>query len=300
MWSANLSYSELCTLAIAAVLTSALATGVSEGAELPGGPGKAETVRVCGKCHLLAQATSLRQAKAGWSQTISKMVDLGAEGTDAEFTAILNYLVKNFGSPNANPSALSPSATAEREASPTIAGAAPSSERPVPADGKITAVRKMGPPIQAAKQWPTYGHDSGGQRFSPLTQITPANVGRLKIAWTYHMRPAGFTGGGRGMVTMEGRGPGGAGGETADSPGGAGRRGMFGSGFRPSGDTPLVINGLMYMSTPYSRVVAVDPVTGKEIWSYQLPSGNPSTRGLEFWKGDTTTPAQVVFGSSDG
>jgi quinoprotein glucose dehydrogenase len=164
------------------------------------------------------------------------------------------------------------------------------------------AVYNPGPPIPAASQWPTYGHDSGGQRFSPLTQITSANVGRLKIAWTYHMRPAGFTGSAGVQVTMEGRGPGGAVGETPEAPrsGGGGRRGMFGSGFRPSGCTPLVINGLMYITTPYSRVAAVDPVTGKEIWSYKLPSGNPSTRGLEIWKGDRSTPAQVVFGSSDG
>ncbi len=42
-------------------------------------------------------------------------------------------------------------------------------------------------------EWPTYGHDSGGMRFSPVTQITPANVARLKVAWVYHMKPAGAT-----------------------------------------------------------------------------------------------------------
>ena len=31
-------------------------------------------------------------------------------------------------------------------------------------------------------EWPTYGHDSGGMRFSPLSQITPANVGSLHVA----------------------------------------------------------------------------------------------------------------------
>src|SRR5580698_7025389 len=40
-----------------------------------------------------------------------------------------------------------------------------------------------------AKEWPTYGHDPGGMRFSPLTEITPANVERLKVAWVYHMTP---------------------------------------------------------------------------------------------------------------
>ena len=43
----------------------------------------------------------------------------------------------------------------------------------------------------SSKEWPTYGHDPGGMRFSPLTQITPANVGQLKVAWVYHMKPAG-------------------------------------------------------------------------------------------------------------
>src|SRR5437764_15460186 len=43
----------------------------------------------------------------------------------------------------------------------------------------------------SSKEWPTYGHDPGGMRFSPLTQITPANASQLKVAWVYHMRPAG-------------------------------------------------------------------------------------------------------------
>ena len=45
--------------------------------------------------------------------------------------------------------------------------------------------------VEVSKEWPTYGHDPGGMRFSPLTEITPANVGQLKVAWVYHMRPAG-------------------------------------------------------------------------------------------------------------
>ena len=154
-------------------------------------------------------------------------------------------------------------------------------------------------------EWPTYGHDSGGERFSPLTQITPSNVGQLKVAWTYHMRPAGFSAPpGRGPAVMKGRGPGGAVvGETPDAPAGGrgGGRGRFGgNGMRPSQVTPIVVDGVMYISTPYSRVVALDPTTGKEIWAYQLPSGNPSTRGVEYWAGDGKTPSQVVFGSSDG
>jgi quinoprotein glucose dehydrogenase len=266
---------------------------------LPDGPGKAETVRLCTKCHTIEQAVSLRQGQSGWADTINKMVGIGAEGTDAEFTAILNYLAKNFGP--RNPAGAAPSAGAESRTPPAAAGT-PKSE---PARERTTAAPpRSGAVIPAERQWPTYGHDPGGQRFSPLTQITPDNVARLEIAWTYHMRPAGFTGGGRGPATMEGRGPGGAVGDNpepaGETPGRGGRRGGFGSGFRPSGSTPLVIGGLMYVTTPYSRVAAVDPVTGTEVWSYQLPSGNPSTRGLEYWSGDGGTPAQIVFGSSDG
>ena len=51
--------------------------------------------------------------------------------------------------------------------------------------------------------------------------------------------------------------------------------------------------------TPYNRVVALDPTTGKEVWVFQLPAGNPSTRGVEYWAGDAQTPPQIVFGSSN-
>ncbi|MEO7192057.1 MAG: pyrroloquinoline quinone-dependent dehydrogenase [Vicinamibacterales bacterium] len=194
-----------------------------------------------------------------------------------------------------------------------------------------------------SKEWPTYGHDSGGMRFSPLTEITPANASQLAVAWVYHMKPPSApasavptTGpnapgasesaaaaapaqgarGGRGAVAPEtpaaaaappqgargGRGAGAQVGEESAAPaGGRGRgRGASATGFSGSGVTPLVINGTMYISTPYYRVVALDATTGKEVWVYQMPSGNPSTKGLEYWPGDAQTPAQLVFGSSDG
>ena len=34
--------------------------------------------------------------------------------------------------------------------------------------------------------WSVYGRDAGGTRYSPLKQVTPANVAKLKVAWTYH------------------------------------------------------------------------------------------------------------------
>jgi quinoprotein glucose dehydrogenase len=117
-----------------------------------------------------------------------------------------------------------------------------------------------------SKEWPTYGHDAAAMRFSPLTQITPANVGALDVAWTYHMKPA----------------------DNASAR------------LASSEVTPVVVGGTMFIATPYNRVVALDPATGKEIWAFKLPSGNPSTRGVEYWPGDARTPAQIVFGSNDG
>ena len=149
---------------------------------------------------------------------------------------------------------------------------------------RVTAQSKAS---ASSKEWPTYGHDPGGARFSPLTELTPSNVHELTVAWVYHMRPPQ---------------PAAAPAPAAAQPPAAGRgrgRGR-GSGFAVSQTTPLVIGGVMYITTPYGRVVALDAVTGKEVWIYEVPSGVPSTRGVEYWAGDAKTPAQIVFGTHDG
>ena len=292
---------------LAAVLLWAAST--SSAAELPDGPGKAETVKLCARCHSLDMATSLRQGQARWTETISKMVNLGAQGSQEEFAVILKYLTKHYGGPDGerttDPTApagiLAPSIVTRAADAPGPHRTSVASRLPKTADPeRIASITTGKVPTDPAKEWWTYGHDPGALRFSPLKQITPGNVRKLQVAWVYHMRPEGYTGGGSGRrvpEVMEGRGP--AGRPVGDEPPGGGRL-QFGSGFRPSSVTPLVIRGLMYITTPYARVAAVDPINGNELWSFQLPSGNPSTRGLEYWPGDGNTPAQVVFGSSDG
>lgn len=114
-----------------------------------------------------------------------------------------------------------------------------------------------------SEEWPTYGHDYGESRFSPLAQITPANVAGLKPVWTYHMKPPDY------------------------------RR-----GFQASQNTPLVVGGVMYVATPYGRVVALDAETGKQLWAYQVPGGDtPATRGVAYWPGERP---QIVFGTRAG
>jgi quinoprotein glucose dehydrogenase len=143
--------------------------------------------------------------------------------------------------------------------------------------------------VPLAQEWPTYGHDPGGIRYSPVAQLTPGNVGQLQVAWVYHMKPPAPAGAPQASADSGAAGP----------PQGRGGRGS-GSGFSSGETTPLVINGVMYVSTPYGRVVALDPTTGKEKWVFPLPSGSPSTRGVEYFAGDATTPPQIVFGSTDG
>jgi quinoprotein glucose dehydrogenase len=102
--------------------------------------------------------------------------------------------------------------------------------------------------------WPAYGRDPGGSRYSPAAQITPANVGDLHVAWTY-------------------------------------RTGDYATGDGPTRfeATPLFVGGTLYVATPFGRVIALDPATGVERWAYDgrvdLSGhyGDFATRGLSTW-----------------
>jgi quinoprotein glucose dehydrogenase len=132
-------------------------------------------------------------------------------------------------------------------------------------------------PVFGQTDWPTYGHDAASTRHSPLKQINTENVSKLVRAWTYHMSPTD---------------------QTAE-PAGAGGRGGGGGGQR-SEATPIIVDGMMYLPTSNNRVAAIDPETGKEIWNYQIAGGNASTRGVEYWPGDTQSPPTIFFGTTNG
>lgn len=53
-------------------------------------------MRVCKGCHELARSVSLRQDREGWAVTVKKMIALGAKGTEKDFNAVFEYLVKNY------------------------------------------------------------------------------------------------------------------------------------------------------------------------------------------------------------
>jgi competence protein ComEA len=65
-------------------------------AQLPEGPGKDVTVRICGVCHDSTTAAAVRLSRAGWEATIDDMLARGAMATDEEYVLILDYLATNF------------------------------------------------------------------------------------------------------------------------------------------------------------------------------------------------------------
>ena len=104
-------------------------------------------------------------------------------------------------------------------------------------------------PTQADGDWNSYGRSAFGDRYSPLAQITPENAHKLVPAWTYR--------------TGDIPGPGDPGETTAEN-------------------TPLKVNGMLYVCTPHSQVIALDPDTGKEIWRFDPKI---TTQGAESFKG---------------
>lgn len=114
-------------------------------------------------------------------------------------------------------------------------------------DGDLAAERMAAGPAPAdgvePGEWSSYGRTPAGQRYSPLDQINTTNVSQLEKVWEYH-----------------------AGDVHPDLPGSA------------LESTPLIVNDTMYVCTPRSEVIAIDPLTGEERWRFDpelldLPSG---------------------------
>jgi glucose dehydrogenase len=126
-------------------------------------------------------------------------------------------------------------------------------------------------PLNAQTDWPNYGHDPGGMRFSPLDQISTKNVAQLHRVWTYDTEIKGAT----------------------SASGATGGRRQF------SETTPLVVKGVMYMSTAFGHVVALEPETGKVIWDYKAPAV-PAYRGITFREGDSQSPPQIFVPTANG
>ena len=124
-----------------------------------------------------------------------------------------------------------------------------------------------------AQDWKAWGGDAGGTRYSPLKQITRANVARLKPAWTFH---TGDVSNGHGEWPV---------------------RSAFES-------TPLYVSGVLYVTTPFNRLLAIDGDTGKQLWAFdpkldETRGYNLFThRGTSYWTDGTR--ARLIYGTVDG
>jgi len=108
---------------------------------------------------------------------------------------------------------------------------------------------------QDASEWPAYGRDPGGTKYSPLDQINTRNVSALVRVWSYH----------------------------------TGERGTW-------ENTPIVVGGVMYFATQKNRVVALEPETGKELWTYDPKStGVSEHRGVSYWPGGSGTKPRIIL-----
>lgn len=99
--------------------------------------------------------------------------------------------------------------------------------------GRLGPIDYSGP----TADWLDYGNSRGGDRYSPLTQITPDNVKHLQVAWIQH---TGDVSDGRGEVRST-------------------------TAFEA---TPILVDGTLFVCTPFNRVIALNPETGTERWSY--------------------------------
>ncbi|HEY4149624.1 MAG TPA: pyrroloquinoline quinone-dependent dehydrogenase, partial [Chitinophagaceae bacterium] len=137
------------------------------------------------------------------------------------------------------------------------------------------------PNAVAAGEWPAYGRDAGGSRYSPLKQVNDKNVAQLREAWTFH---------------------------TGELQTYTGTDALSKAAFEA---TPLMIGHTLYFSTPSNRVFAIDAVTGKQQWLFD-PKINLhndfseiSSRGVSAWPapGDANGaagPKRIFSATIDG
>jgi quinoprotein glucose dehydrogenase len=128
--------------------------------------------------------------------------------------------------------------------------------------------------------WEHWGGDRGGTRFSPLAQITSANVGRLVRAWEFR------TG------DLANRDP----------------RGMALTKFEA---TPLFVEGSLIFCSPFNEVIALDPESGMQKWRFDprisadlRPANGYTCRGVAFWKDEQAAQgsacrSRIFMGTND-
>jgi quinoprotein glucose dehydrogenase len=138
------------------------------------------------------------------------------------------------------------------------------------------AYAQTGKVQRTATEWSSYGGDKASSKYSPLDQIGTDNFNRLKVAWTWRSAEEAITKANPALRTWVWE------------------------------STPLMVDGVLYVSTSLSQVAAIDAATGKTKWLYDpqtWKNGTPSNngfvhRGVAYWAdGDDQ---RILFGTGDG
>jgi quinoprotein glucose dehydrogenase len=115
--------------------------------------------------------------------------------------------------------------------------------------------------------WPNYGNDAGGSRYSVLTQIDRSNVGQLRVAWTFRS----------GALDVKTE---------------LNEKAAFEA-------TPILVDGKLFLSTPYDHVMALDPRSGQKLWEFDpeidLTHGysEVTSRGVSAWRDHAAKTGQA-------
>lgn len=149
-------------------------------------------------------------------------------------------------------------------------------------DGKrvASASQPATPLVPATATWDSFHGQLNAQKYSPLTQVTADNVGKLTKVWEFHT------------------------GDVSD-----------GKGDTPAtvwSATPIFANDTLYIGTPFDRLIALDPGTGKEKWHYDTKSSRKAltqpvlkNRGVSYWQAKNPVTGEacqkmVYMGTVDG
>ena len=130
----------------------------------------------------------------------------------------------------------------------------------------------------AGSQWPHYGNDAGAARYSPAAQIDRSNVAQLQVAWTFRTRALGHS------APLD-------------------RKAAFEA-------TPILVEGKLFLSTPYNHVIALDPRTGARLWEYDAALDRShgysevTSRGVAAWQDAAAAPGapcrtRILMGTLD-
>ena len=126
--------------------------------------------------------------------------------------------------------------------------------------------------------WPYYGADQGGKRYTPADQINRDNFDQLRVVWRYRPRDQQIYETARANRSRD-----------RDRGRGRGDRRRGGPRFGNNRGTPLAVNGVLYYGSPYNVLSAVDGQSGEELWAFDPESWKArstfggNSRGVSYW-----------------